>query len=459
MDKSEIENIRQAQRAFFASHQTKSYDFRLSKLKKLETIVKQNEAKISEALWTDLHKSKFEAYATEIGLVLDEISLHKKQLRKWTSPKKVKTPLSNFKGSSYIFPEPYGNALIISPWNYPFQLCISPLVGAISAGNTAVIKPSEFTPNTSQVIADLINSNFKSAYIHVVEGNYRVNQKLLAEKWDYIFFTGSPKVGQIVMQAAARHLTPLTLELGGKSPVIVDEKANLEIAAKRIVWGKFLNAGQTCIAPDYLFVHEAVKEKFISLLRNKIELFYGKNPKESRDFPRISTEKHCLRLLNLLKNQRIIAGGDADVRNKFLAPTLVESPKLEDSIMQEEIFGPILPILPFKVLDDVIGYINKNPKPLAIYYFSEKKYKQKKIVSETSSGGVCINDVVMHIANHHLPFGGVGNSGLGSYHGKFSFDTFSHKKSVLRKSTRIDIPMRYAPYNAVKLKMLKFLFK
>ena len=458
MIQAEITDIVEKQKKFFLSQQTKNIQFRLKALTTLKKAILEYEQKIHEALSEDLHKSNFESYATEIGITLEEISYHKKHLKRWAKSKKVYTPLFHFLSWSSIHPEPYGTVLIISPWNYPFQLLINPLIGAISAGNCAVLKPAELSEKTSAVLKEMIEKYFPPEYISIFTGGRETNEILLKEKYDYIFFTGSQKLGKIVMQEAAKTLTPVTLELGGKSPCIVDEDANLDIAARRIAWGKFINAGQTCIAPDYLYIHESVKNEFIGKLKEQIHLLFGKDIQSSPNFPRIINDFHFKRLVGLMNEMKIIFGGEIDEKEKYISPTILDNITIQDEIMQDEIFGPLLPILTFKKIDEVIFYLHSQPKPLALYYFSSNKKNQKNIISKISSGGVCINDTLMHIANNHLPFGGVGNSGMGQYHGKYSFDTFTHYRAVLKKSTVIDIPIRYAPYKN-KLNLIKKILK
>ncbi|SHH44891.1 aldehyde dehydrogenase (NAD+) [Caloranaerobacter azorensis DSM 13643] len=455
---NEIKELIDRQRKYFERGITLDINFRINMLKVLKSAIIENEKLILRALKEDLNKSDFEGYETEIGIVLDEIGYIIKNLRYWTKPKRVKTPITQFISKSYIYSEPYGVTLIIAPWNYPFQLVMAPLIGSISAGNCSIIKPSEYSPNTSKIISKIISDNFEEEFIAVIEGGIEVNKALLEEKFDYIFFTGSVNVGKIVMEAASKHLTPITLELGGKSPCIVDEDADVELAAKRIVWGKFLNAGQTCVAPDYLYLHKNIKDDFIKNAIKFIKEFFGENPLKSEDYPRIVNIKHFNRLKNLLKDGDVLYGGDFNEEKLYIAPTIIDNITWEDSIMQEEIFGPILPILMFEKLDEVIKIVNIRPKPLALYYFSNNKEKQERVIREISFGGGCINDTIVHLATPYLPFGGVGNSGMGNYHGKASFDTFSHKKSVLKKSNLIDISLRYPPYKN-KINLLKKILK
>lgn len=451
-----IENTLEKQKAFLKSGKTKDIHFRLKNLIKLKEIIKDNEEYIMKALKKDLGKSNFETYSTEIGIILNEISFTIKNLKKWVRPKKVKTPITNFKARSYIYPEPYGNTLIISPWNYPFQLSIAPLIGSISAGNTAIIKPSSTSINTSKAIENIINKNFDIGYIHVVTGQR--GKKLLDKKFDYIFYTGSVPVGKLVMEKASKHLTPVTLELGGKSPCIVDVEGDLKLFAKRIVWGKFLNSGQTCVAPDYLLVHKSIKDKFINYMINYIEEFYGINPENNKEYIRIINEKQFDRILKLFDNDKVIYGGHYNKNSLYISPTLIDDVSWNNPIMSEEIFGPILPILEYEKLDEIVDMINSRPKPLALYFFSNNQKKAEKIINKISFGGGCINDTIMHLSSPYLPFGGVGTSGTGNYHGKKSFDTFTHYKSILKKNNIIDPNFRYPPYKN-KLKIIKKLLK
>jgi aldehyde dehydrogenase (NAD+) len=454
------ENIRdrvsylvQQQRAFFNAGRTKDIEFRLAQLNALREAIKEQQDQIMAAVKADLNKPGVEAYMTEIGVVR-EINFAIKHLRSWAKPKSVALPLEQMPAQAKIYPEPLGVALIISPWNYPFHLMIAPLVGAIAAGNCALLKPSELAPETSRVIASLIQKTFDPAYIAVLEGGIEVSQAVLDEKFDHIFFTGSTAIGKIVMQAAAKHLTPVTLELGGKSPCIVDADIDLEHAAKRIVWGKFINAGQTCVAPDYLLVDRRIKSALLEAIKAKLQEFYGDNPATSPDYGRIINAKQFDRLSNLLSDGKIAIGGETIAAEKYIAPTIIDSVTWDDWIMQDEIFGPILPMLEYETLEEAIAQINARPKPLALYIFSKNPQIQQQVLQQTSSGGVCINDTIMQSAPSTLPFGGVGASGMGSYHGKAGFDTFSHFKSVLSKPFWLDLPWRYAPYKG-KLSFLK----
>ena len=442
------------QRAFFNSGASRDLSFRLEQLKLLKKVVQAYEDKIVEALYKDMRKAPFESYETEIGMVYEEINYALKRLKKWVRPEKVKTPITNFLSRSYIYHEPYGQVLIIAPWNYPFQLSMLPLLGSMAAGNCTVLKPSEFSPHTSAVIRDMISENFDRSYIAVMEGGIATSQELLAQKFDYIFFTGNPRVGRIVMQAAAKNLIPVTLELGGKSPCIVDDKVNLDLAARRIVWGKYLNAGQTCVAPDYLLVHYAVKDKLLSRMKEYLQQFYGQDPLQNEDYTAIINQRHFKRLIALLNEGEIIVGGDYSLDTLHIAPTIIDQVDWDMPIMQEEIFGPLLPVMAFDDLKQLPSLLNSRPKPLALYFFSTHREHQKIMLENTSFGGGCINDTIMHLATPYLPFGGVGESGMGSYHGSWSFDTFSHRKIVLKKSNLIDIKLRYTPYTG-KLSLLK----
>jgi aldehyde dehydrogenase (NAD+) len=446
----------QRQRDFFATGQTKSIEFRLTQLRKLQAAVIAHQDQIVAAVQKDLGRALYEAYF-ELNM-LAELKAALKHLHKWIKPQRVATTINVFPASAWVQPQPLGVVLIISPWNYPFQSALSPLVGAIAAGNCAIIKPSEHSAHTSAVMAALIAEVFDPSYVAVVEGDVTVGQQLLTEKFDHIFFTGSTTVGRLVMQAAAQFLTPVTLELGGKSPCIVDRSVPIELAAKRIAWGKFINAGQTCVAPDYLLVDRAVKDQFVAALLKAIQELYGEDPAKSPDYGRVINQFHLDRLTALLANQKILVGGQADLSDKYLAPTVVDEVEWDNPLMAAEIFGPILPILTYDSLDEVIAEINQRPKPLALYIFTTDRAIQNKIVESTSSGGVVINEVIMQANLPSLPFGGVGASGMGKYHGRASFDTFSHTRSYLKRSTLIDIDVRSAPYTAMKLRLIKWLF-
>jgi len=448
-------DILQKQRAFFAEGNTKEVSFRLKSLKKMEKWISRHDEDIMAALKNDLNKPPFEAYATEVGTVLDELRFTRKRLHRWNRPKRVTSNLKNFPSYGRIYPEPYGVTLIMSPWNYPFMLTITPVMAAVAAGNCAVVKPSAYSPATSSLIAGMISELFDAGHVTVVEGGREENKALLDECFDLIFFTGSTSVGKTVMQAAAQHLTPVILELGGKSPCIVDEKANLKIAAKRIVWGKFVNAGQTCVAPDYILVHESVKQKLIDEMKVAIRAMYGDNPCENPAYPKIINEKHFHRLLGLLEGEEIITGGKSNTATRQIAPTLLNNVSWNAPVMSEEIFGPIMPLLTFSNLEPAIKIINDRPKPLSAYLFTTNKKVERYFLRNLSFGGGCINDTIVHLSVPRLPFGGVGASGIGSYHGKAGFDAFTHYKSVLHKSKLIDVPLRYPPYTDFALKLLK----
>ena len=456
----DINLIFKNQKEFFESGKTINVDYRIKNLKKLNDIIKKNEDKILNELKKDLGKSNFEGYVTEVGILYDDINFHIKNVKKWSSEEKRKSPIVYYPSKSYIYKEPYGVTLIIGPFNYPFQLVIAPLIGAISAGNTAIIKPSENSRNIALLLEKLINENFPEEYLRVVNplGGKETVSLLLDKPFDYIFFTGSVRVGKLVMQKAAQHLTPVTLELGGKSPCIVDSDAKLKLAAKRIVWGKFLNAGQTCVAPDYLCVHKSVKDELLKLIINEIRVQFGENVRNSEDYPRIVNKSSLERLIGYLNDGKIYYGGNIDEDNLYMEPTLIIKPDLNSPLMSDEIFGPILPILVYEDLDNVIKFINHREKPLALYYFSESKKKIKYVLTSTTSGGVTINDTIIHVANPNLPFGGVGNSGVGKYHGKESFETFTHNKSVMKRGTFIEFNIRFAPYKN-KLNLVKRIMK
>ena len=455
----EIKELINKQRKFYSSNISKDLKFRIQNLKLLKSIIIKYEKEIQEALRLDLGKSETEAYMTEIGMVLDEIKYNIKHLAKWAKKKYVSTPLSQFPARSYRIPEPRGLVLIISPWNYPFLLSIQPLIGAIAAGNCVIIKPSEYSVNTSKLLKKILTEIYSEAYVTVVLGEKEVAQELLKEKFDYIFYTGSTKIGKIVMEAAAKNLTPVTLELGGKSPCIVDEKCNVELAAKRIAYGKILNSGQTCVAPDYVFVHQNVKEQFLNCLIKYLKNFLGENALNNSDYPKIINEMQFNRIISLIDKEHVIYGGGYNRNILKIEPTILTIKDMTSKVMQEEIFGPILPIIGYNNLDYIINYININPKPLALYLFTNNKKIEKRILKEVSYGGGCINDTIIHLANKRLGFGGVGNSGIGEYHGKFSFDTFSHYKRIIKKSNHIGLPVGYHPYSKVKEKLIRMFMK
>lgn len=444
---------------FFASNVTKDVAFRIAQLKRLKNSIEVHEKDILNALQTDLHKHEFEAYGTEIGLVLAEIDKCIKYLPTWAKRRPVSTPILFFKANSYILPEPYGVSLVISPWNYPFQLALLPLVGAIAAGNCVALKPSELAPHTSAIIATIIGEAFESRFVQVFEGDASMSQALLRQKFDFIFFTGSTQVGRIVYEHAARHLTPVVLELGGKSPCVVLPDADINVTAKRLLWGKIINAGQTCIAPDYVYVHSSVKKALVTALAKYVEDFLGKQPSKSPYYARIVNDRHYERLVKLMNGSgKIILGGETIASERFIAPTLIESPSADAPIMQEEIFGPLLPILEYERLDEVISFVKARPKPLAFYVFGKHQRSIDRLMNEVSFGGGGINNTLMHIGNPHMSFGGVGDSGVGGYHGKHSFECFSHLKGVMDRSTLIDAPVWYPPYK-VPLALLRSLMK
>lgn len=453
MDK--IETLLNRQREYFRQGRTREVSFRKGMLRKLRDAILKFEPQIEKALQDDLGKSAFEAYATETGLILEELNYHLRHLKKWSRRKRVRTPLVHLPGKSFIYPEPFGQVLIMGTWNYPMQIVLLPLVGAISAGNCAILKPSEMAPHSGKVLETLIRETFPPEYIAVVQGEVDTAQYLLQQKVDFIFFTGSTKVGKIVMEMASRNLTPVCLELGGKSPCLVDEDADIGLAARRIIWGKFINAGQTCVAPDYVLVHESVKDQLIDAMKGQIVRFFGEDPSQSPDYSRIINLTHFNRLKGYLEGIKVLAGGDCREEDRYFSPTIVEGVRPTDAVMQEEIFGPILPVIPFDNLGEAVDFVNNRPHPLALYYFTGSRLRKKDIIRLIPGGGVCINDTVTHFANLYLPVGGVGNSGMGSYHGKKSFETFTHYKSVMVKSTLADIPIRYAPYTDLKVKILR----
>lgn len=452
-----INNIVQKQREYFLSNETKSIDFRLKQLKKLKHAVEKYSDDIYDALLKDLHKCKEEAFLTEINIVLNEINNHIKNLKKWAKPKKVKTPVYLMPSKSFVMYEPYGVTLIIAPWNYPFQLMFAPLIGAISSGCCAVMKPSPYSQYTSEVMQKIIDETFDKEYITMIQGHRDVNQALLAQKFDLIFYTGSPDMGRVVMEAASKNLTPVVLELGGKSPCIVDKDCNLEFAARRIVWGKTINAGQTCVAPDYLMVHRDVKDELLQKMIYYVKKFYGEDQQQSHCYCRIISDKAYQRLTSYLNEGEILYGGNCDAEERYIQFTLLDlgqqptgnsQPTL--NVMKQEIFGPILPVIEFDNINKVSDFISNRPKPLALYYFGNDK-NAFDLLNKTTSGGVCINDTILHVANEHLPFGGVGESGMGKYHSQESFIAFSNKRAVLKSSNKIDFAMKYPPYEKIDL--------
>ena len=451
-------DLHHRQKLFYTEHITRELPYRLTALDRLREGIKDHEAELSDALFKDLGKSVFESYATEIGFLLNEISYVQNNLRSWAADKRAATPLALFGSRSSVHYEPRGVVLIIAPWNYPLQLAFAPLIGAIAAGNCVVLKPSSSAPHTAAVIKMIIDECFQDEYIAVVEPGNNITGELLKLQWDYIFYTGGEEHGRHVLEAAARYLTPVTLELGGKSPCIVDADADLRTAAHRIIWGKLLNCGQTCVAPDYLFVHSAVKEQLVELLKAEIKKQFGDNPLLSPDYPRIVNHRHFDRLTALLSHGTILCGGASDRECRYIAPTLITDVPEESPLRTQEIFGPILPIIPFDDIDDCVEYVNTHPTPLALYYFTSSKKKAQYMINHTESGGVCINDTIVHVANHHIPFGGKGRSGMGNYHGKYSFITFSHAKAVVHTTTLFSIDIKVAPYGD-KLKWVRRLLK
>lgn len=446
----DIKDIVAAQRAFFRGHATRSVEFRLEMLKRLRASIVKYERELAEALYNDLHKSYEEAYLTEISIVLAEIDNFLKHLKGWAAPSKKSTPLKMFPSHSEILTEPLGVSLIIAPWNYPVQLLLNPLVGAIGAGCTAVLKPSPYVPNVAEILGRLIAETFDPEYVAVVQGHREVNSALLRERYDIIFFTGSPDLGRVVMGAAAENLTPVVLELGGKSPVVVDKSADIKLAAKRIAWGKTLNAGQTCIAPDYLLIHKDVKAEFVVAFRHAIAELHGEDVHKSEHYVRMVSDRAFERVVSYLDCGDVVAGGLTSAEDRYIEPTLLDNVSADSAVMREEIFGPVLPIMEIGDVEEAINFILDREKPLAMYVFAEEGVA-RRVFDHTSSGGGCINDTIMHIANEHLPFGGVGNSGMGRYHGRDSLYAFSHRRSVVTTPTWIDLPFRYMPYKLFRL--------
>ncbi|MDA3905986.1 MAG: aldehyde dehydrogenase [Bacteroidales bacterium] len=447
--------ILKKQSAYFASNQSKNTKFRIEQLKKLMRVLKANENLLNNALYKDFKKSAFETYETELAIIYHEIKLAIRKLGSWSKTKRVSSGLSNFPGKSFIIAEPYGNVLVIGAWNYPYQLSILPAVSALAAGNTVVIKPSELSLNASQAMAKIINDNFEEEILHVIEGGVEETTVLLKHPFDFIFYTGSTAVGKIIMHAASENLTPVALELGGKSPAIIDADANIKMAAKRIVWGKFLNGGQTCVAPDYLLVHQSIKKELILEIENQIKLIHGENPMYSEAFVRIINHRHFQRLIKLIDKEKIIIGGNTCENELYIDPIVLDNISFDDEVMQEEIFGPILPIITYEDLDWAIAQIKDRPKPLALYLFSNTKKVQQKVLQEISFGGGAINDVIMQLANSKLPFGGVGHSGMGNYHGEYGFKTFSHHKSIIKKTNWFEPWFKYPPYTKGKLELIR----
>ena len=455
----DISALAQSQRRFFASGRTLDPAFRKAALRTLAAELKRREELFARALTQDLGKSRFEGYLTETGLVLDELHFHLSHLDRWLRPRRCKTPLSQMPGRSFVFSRPKGCVLIVSPWNYPLQLSLEPLAGAISAGCCAILKPSAYAPAVSRALKELIDACFSPEYIAVVEGGREENALLFEEKFDHLFFTGSPSVGRLAMEKAARHLCPVTLELGGKSPCLVDETADIPAAARRIVFGKFLNCGQTCVAPDYVLCHERVRAPLLQALRDEITRQFGPEPLRNRDYGKIVNKKHFRRLLGLLEGQSVQCGGRFDEQALRIEPTVLHPVAPDSPVMGEEIFGPLLPVLTWSTLSEAIQFIRQRPHPLALYLFTRSAGTQRAVFSSCRFGGGCVNDTVIHLATSHMPFGGVGESGMGGYHGKASFDTFSHSCSVMKKPPRLELPVRYQPYTPQKERLLRRFLK
>ncbi len=457
-----IHDVVQRQREFFMTGATLDVDYRVDALKRLRASIKAHEKDIADALYKDLRKSELESYMSETGMVLDEIKYELRHIRKWSRTKRVKTPIAQFISKSFVVPQPYGVVLIMAPWNYPVQLCLEPLVGAVAAGNVAIVKPSAYAAEVSRCLANIVEEVFLPEYVAVVEGGREQNTQLLEEKFDYIFFTGSETVGKIVMEKASRHLTPVSLELGGKSPVIVDRTANLEVSARRLAFGKYLNAGQTCVAPDYLLIERSVKDNFLECFERAVSEFFPKG--DFSNMPVIVNDRHFKRLMDAIdaskaKGAKVFMGGNGDMNSRFIEPTVLDDVSWDSPVMEQEIFGPILPVIEYEDLDSVLNAIKQRPKPLALYLFSNDKAVQCKVLSSIPYGGGCVNDTIIHLATPYMGFGGVGESGMGSYHGKRSFDTFTHYKSIVKKSNVIDLPMRYHPYSKKKLSFIKKVMK
>lgn len=452
---SDIGKIIADQRTFFNSGETREVRFRIRQLKKLRDALETYESRLLTSLKEDLNKPELEAWSTEMGVLIAEIDFNLCHIRSWVRPQRVPTSLFFMPGKSRIYSEPFGVALIIGPWNFPVKNIFGPALAAMSAGNCSILKPSENAPHTAQVLADMVEEYFDPEYMTVVQGGVPETTELLTHKFDYLFFTGGTEIGKIIYQAAAKHLTPVTMELGGKSPCIVDDNSNIETAAKRIAWGKLLNSGQVCIAPDYVLVRKSVKSELIEKLKKAIDGFYEGDPKGSKDYARIVNDGHFERVKNLIEGD-VIIGGETDAKERYIAPTVIDNVKLTDKVMQEEVFGPVLPLIEYEDIDEAISIINKGEKPLALYLFSKSYDTRDKVLAETSSGGVCINETIMNFGSIELPFGGVGNSGFGAYNGKIGFDTFSHKKGVMTKSFMFDVKQKYPPYTRGNLNFIKF---
>lgn len=459
MELEDLQKILEKQREYFRTGQTLDVKFRVNALKKLKSTILSHQKEITDALTADLGKSEFEGFMCEVGLVLSELSYMIKHTKKFAKERRVKTPISQFPSRSYRKPSPYGNTLIMSPWNYPFLLTIDPLVDSLSAGNTAIVKPSAYSPATSEVIAKIISETFDEEYVAVVTGGRKENSHLLAQKFDMVFFTGSESVGKEVLRHTAEHLTPAILELGGKSPCIVDSTANIALTAKRIVFGKYLNVGQTCVAPDYVLCEKSVKDELVKALVLETQKQFGENPLENKDYGKIINEKHYNRLMGLIDPSKVVLGGRGDKDTNKIEPTIMDGVTFDDAVMGEEIFGPILPIIEVENMDEVIDIVSSKSKPLALYLFTQNKETVKKITSRCQFGGGCINDTIIHLASTELSFGGVGESGMGSYHGKYGFEAFSHTKNIVDKKLWLDLPMRYQPYTKKNEKLIKMFLK
>lgn len=459
MTQESIQELIRKQREYFYTDATLDVNFRINSLKKIQTAIQTHQEQINAALKADLGKSSFESYMCESGLVLNEITYMLKHIRSLAKEKTVPTPLAQFHSRSYMKPSPYGVVLIMSPWNYPFLLTFDPLVEALAAGNTVVLKPSAYSPATSRIICEIVRECFPEQYVAVVTGGREENACLLQEHFDYIFFTGSQSVGKEVMRQASAHLTPVTLELGGKSPCIVDKSANLKLAARRIVFGKYLNCGQTCVAPDYVFCHQDIKDDLLKQIQKQIRKQFGKSPLDNKNYGKIINEKHFSRILNLIDSSKVVTGGNIRQETLQIEPTVMDHVTFEDAVMQEEIFGPVMPLLTFTSMDEVIHKVNSMAHPLALYIFAQDKAIINKVTSECGFGGGCVNDVIIHLATSEMPFGGFGESGMGSYHGKKGFETFSHYKSIVDKKTWIDLPMRYQPYRKIYDRLIHLFLK
>ena len=454
-----LESLVEKQRAYFAEGKTLPIEGRIRALNRLEQALKNREEELCRALKADLGKSRIESYMCEVGLTLSELGYVKRHLRSWSRDKRVRTPLAQFHARSFTVQEPYGVVLVMSPWNYPVLLTLEPLIGALAAGNCCVVKPSAYSPETSAVMASILREIFPEEYVAVVEGGRQENQGLLAQWFDYIFFTGGVFVGKLVMEKASAHLTPVTLELGGKSPCVIDESANLKLAARRLAFGKYLNCGQTCVAPDYVLVHEKVKERFLEYVKEEITHMYGRKPLENPDYGKIINRKHFDRLLGLIDESKLVFGGESSEETLQIAPSVLDRVTPEDAVMQEEIFGPLLPILTVRSMDEALAFVNARPKPLAFYIFTQNKSVEQMFLRRASFGGGCVNDTIIHLATSAMGFCGVGKNRIGSYHGKKSFGTFSHEKSIVKKYTWLDLPMRYQPYTKQKDKMIRTFLK